>query len=91
MLNKLTIKAKIVSISVIGLVLLALIVGIVSVTGSTNALMTKSYDSLTSARDGKSEQIQNFFAERIGDINVLAKSANVKNLNKDLVFVHKQL
>ncbi len=91
MLNKMTIKAKIVSITILGLVLLAIILGSVTVMQSKSALIKKSYDTLTSARDSKAQQIQNFFAERIGDINVLAKSANVINLNKDLVEVHHKL
>jgi len=90
-LNKMTIKTKIVSVTIIGLVLLGGIVGTVSVIQSKNALMQKSYDNLTSARDSKKAQITNFFAERIGDINVLSKSADVKKLNKALVDVHKEL
>jgi methyl-accepting chemotaxis protein len=86
-----TIKTKIVSVTIIGLVLLGGIVGTVSIIQSKNALMQKSYDNLTSSRDSKKEQITNFFAERIGDINVLAKSANVTMLNKDLVDVHHKL
>ena len=91
MLNKMTIKAKILMLSITGLVLLAVMLGGISISQSKNALMKKSYDSLTSARDSKSSQIQNFFAERIGDVKVLAKSSNVKDLNMDLVAVHKQL
>jgi methyl-accepting chemotaxis protein len=53
--------------------------------------MKKSYNSLTSARDSKVNQIQNFFSERIGDINVLAVNGNVKNLTNDLIYVHKEL
>jgi methyl-accepting chemotaxis protein len=91
MLNKMTIKAKIVTLSIVGLVLLAVILGTTSVLQSKGALLVKSYDSLTSARDSKANQIQNFFAERIGDINVLAKSADVQDLNEDLIHVSKEL
>ena len=77
MLDKMTIKAKIVSVTIIGLLLLSGILGIVAVTQATSSLVSKSYDGLTAVRDSKAEQIQNFFAERIGDINVLAKSADI--------------
>ena len=91
MLNKMTIKTKIVSVTIIGLVLLGGVVGTVSVLQSKSALMEKSYDNLTSSRDSKKEQITNFLSERIGDINVLAKSQDVRSLNKDLVDVHHEL
>ena len=89
--KKLTIKAKIILISITGLVVLSTVLGVVSVSQSKDALMEKSYASLTSARDGKAEQIKNFFSERIGDINVLAKSLNVKEIINDLVYVHNEL
>ena len=91
MFQNMTIKSKIVSITMLGLVLLAGILGSISVTTAKDALMKKSYDGLTSARDSKAQQISNFFGERIGDINVLAESNNVKELIKDLVFVHNEL
>ena len=53
--------------------------------------MKKSYDGLTSARDSKANQIQNFFAERIGDINVLAKSKNIIELTHDLMQIEHEL
>ncbi|MBL6973301.1 MAG: methyl-accepting chemotaxis protein [Sulfurimonas sp.] len=53
--------------------------------------MQKSYDGLTSARDSKAEQIQNFFSERIGDINVISASEDLENLVNDLTFVHHEL
>ena len=49
--------------------------------------MQQGYDTLTSVRDSKTNQIQNFFTERIGDINVLVATANVRNLLSDLNFL----
>jgi methyl-accepting chemotaxis protein len=72
-------------------VLLALITTTVSVTESKDALMKKSYDTLTSSRDSKANQVQNFFGERIGDINVMAESKNVHDLVNDLMHVHNEL
>ena len=84
MIEKMTIKAKIVSVTIIGLFVLSGILGMVAVTQATSSLVSKSYDGLTSARDSKAEQIQNFFAERIGDINVLSNSADIHELTHDL-------
>jgi methyl-accepting chemotaxis protein len=42
-------------------------------------------------RDLKKNQIQNFFNERIGDIEVLSRSGNLTNLVLDLIQVHNEL
>ena len=91
MIDKMTIKAKIILVTIVGLILLAGILGTLSVTQAKDSLVSKSYSGLTSARDSKAQQIQNFFAERIGDINVLATSQDVKKLNEDLVKVYQEL
>ncbi len=90
-MNKLSIRIQVILLTALSLILLALITTSVSVVESKDALMKKSYDTLTSARDSKSNQIQNFFAERIGDINVMAESKNVHDLVNDLIFVHNEL
>jgi methyl-accepting chemotaxis protein len=91
MINKMTIKTKIVLITIFGLILLAGILGTVAINQAKGSLVAKSYSGLTSARDSKAEQIQNFFAERIGDINVLSRSADVKELNKALIKLESEL
>jgi len=91
MLKNMSIKSKIVSITVLGLVSMSIVLGVIAVFKAKDALMKKSYDSLTSSRDGKSEQIRNFFAERIGDINVLAHSKNVEELSLDLKNVGEKI
>ena len=91
MINKMTIKTKIVLVTIIGLLILAGTLGSLAVQQATDSLLSKSYGGLTSARDSKANQIQNFFAERIGDINVLAKSADVKELNEDLLRIENNI
>ncbi|MGB5791860.1 MAG: hypothetical protein WBG68_03285, partial [Poseidonibacter sp.] len=88
MFNTMTIKTKIVSITILGLLLLSGILGTISIQQATEALVKKSYDGLTSARDSKAEQIQKFFEERVGDIQVLSKSADIQNLNNELLRVY---
>ena len=77
-LKNISIKLQVLLLVTISLIVLSVILASVSVSESKSALMKKSYDSLTSARDSKAIQIQNFFAERIGDINVISESKNVK-------------
>jgi len=90
-MKNLSIKSQILAAAVIALSILSIILTYSSVSISRDALIQKSYDALTSARDSKAEQIQNFFSERIGDINVMSESKNIQDLVKDLLFVHKEL
>ena len=70
---------------------MALVTTFIVAVDSKEVLMKKSYDALVSARESKANQIQNFFAERIGDINVLAVNANVANITEDLIYAHNEL
>jgi len=76
---------------IISLVVLSTILTFESISESKNALLKKSYDSLTSSRDSKSNQIQNFFKERVADINIISKSENIRALVDDLMYVHEVL
>ena len=91
MFKNLTIKAKLITITLISLVILSAILGIVSVKEAKDSLMQKSYATLTSARDNKAQQLKNFFAERIGDINVLSSSNDIEELVYDLTSLDGQL
>jgi len=90
-MKNLSLKVQIISLIVLALLVLALSVAYTSISQSTNALMNQSYNSLTSVRDMKKNQIQNFFAEREGDIKVLARSGNLLDLVSDLQHVHTEL
>jgi len=90
-MKNISIKTQVLALVIISLIVLATVLTFVSISESKEALMKKSYDSLTSARDSKAQQISNFFAERIGDINVMAESKNVKDLVDDLIHVHNEL
>ncbi len=84
MLKKFTIKTKIIVLVVFSLSFLTIILTSFSVKEAKDSLLNQNYSMLTAARDSKSNQISNFFKERIGDINVLAKSYNVVELIYDL-------
>ena len=90
-MKNISIKIQILSLVITSLVVISTILTFASVNASKEALMKKSYDALTSARDSKANQIQNFFAERVGDINVIAKSKDIKELLEDLIFLHDEL
>jgi len=84
MFNNLNIKTKLIFTTIFGLTIISAILGFVSVEKAKESLIKKSYDTLTSARDNKAQQIKNFFDEKISDINVLAQSSNVEELAYDL-------
>jgi methyl-accepting chemotaxis protein len=90
-MSKLSIKIQVIALTVISLMVLAFITTIVAVTESKSALQNESYEGLTTVRDMKKNQIQSFFNERMGDITVLARAADTKELVHDLMDVHKQL
>jgi len=84
MIKNLNIKAKVLATILISLFLLAVAVGFISVNKSSDALMEKSYDSLTSSRDVKTEQIKTYFAQKVASINILAKTKDVNELAYDM-------
>jgi len=81
---KLTIKAKTILLLFISLLLLSLSIMFIASNKSKEALLEKSYSTLTSIKQMKKEQITNFFAERVGDIIVLSKSEDLFNLIDNL-------
>ncbi len=84
MFKKMTIKAKVITLVVVSLTLLATIVTTFSVSEAKKSLLAQNYAMLTAARDSKANQITSFFKERIGDINVLSKSHDIEELIKEL-------
>nr|CRH05067.1 putative Methyl-accepting chemotaxis protein [Candidatus Magnetococcus massalia] len=53
-----------------------IIVGLLSASLSTDALMEKSFSQLTAVREIKKKQLEKFFGERQGDMNVLVEIVN---------------
>ncbi len=84
MFKNMTIKAKIITLLVVSLSLLTVVVATFSVSKAKESLVAQNYGMLTSARDSKASQITTFFQERIGDITVLSRSADIKELVEDL-------
>jgi methyl-accepting chemotaxis protein len=91
MLNNLTIKAKILTLVIVSLVILAGVLATISISNAKSALMEKNYNTLTAVRDSKSKQIENFFNERIGDIKVLARSGIARDLVNSMEDVYEEV
>jgi methyl-accepting chemotaxis protein len=84
MFKNMNIKIKIILSTIVSLIVISSTLGFIAINEATDSLIKKNYNVLTSARDGKSEQIKNFFADSISDINVLANSQNLDELAYDL-------
>ncbi len=83
MFKKLTIKTKILILLILSLSFLATVLTMFSTVYAKEALLKQRYNMLCSARDSKINQVGTFFNERIGDINVLSRSSNVKEMVYD--------
>lgn len=76
-LRQIQLKPKLIGLFLcVGLLPLALM-GQWSITRSTAALMEKSYAHLRTVREIKKSQIEQFFAERQGDLEVLAETVDM--------------
>ena len=90
-ITNISLKAKTIGLIVGVMVFMAVSTTVIVSMQSKEVLLNKSYDSLISAREVKANQIENFFQERIGDINVLAVNANVSKILSELISLHKEL
>ncbi len=90
-MNRLSIKLQVILLVAASLILSVLITTYIATSKSKSALMTNSYDTLTTVRDMKKNQITSFFHERIGDINVLVKVQNLETLVKDMDKISENL
>jgi methyl-accepting chemotaxis protein len=90
-MKNMSIKAQVIALLVGSLLLLTLITTMTAVTMSKEALVENSYHSLTMVRDMKKFQIEKFFADRMGDIRVLSRSEDLRNLTTGLLYAKKEL
>lgn len=86
-----TIKTKVLALLIGAMLLMTIISAYEVSTQSKEVFVDINYKSLTSAREIKKTQIENFFHKRIADIEVLAKSKNTKELVDGLLYVHDEL
>jgi methyl-accepting chemotaxis protein len=90
-MKRFSIKIQILTLVIVSLAILATFLTFNGVKQAKDALMKKNYDSLTAVRDSKTDQIETFFSERIGDIDVLSKSKDLQLLVDDLLSVYKEV
>lgn len=89
-MNRLSLRLQIGALTLVSLVLLAIFISYTAISKSSDALTKQAYSQLTSLRDIKKTQIQNFFNERIGDVEVLARSENIRQITTDLRSAYDQ-
>ncbi|WP_310441244.1 methyl-accepting chemotaxis protein [Sulfurimonas sp.] len=90
-MKKFSIKIQILLLTTLSLTLLAMITTYIASSKSKNALIANSYSQLTTVRDVKKNQIENFFKNCVVDIDVLANSNNLQNITWDLLTVYNDL
>ncbi len=75
-LKNIKMKPKLVMLFLAAGILPLVFLGVIGVMQSTDALMNKSYEQLVAVREIKKRQIEEFFAERKGDMGVLLETVS---------------
>jgi len=84
MFKKMKLKTKLIAFFLaVGIIPFA-VISLVSANLASKALEEKAFDALIAVRGIKKSQIEGFFAERIGDVKVLADSPFIVRAFKDL-------
>ncbi len=91
MFSNLSIKAKIILLKLLGMLMVGVLIGVISVNKASNSLMEASYNQLTALKKIKKNQIEAFFKIKKADIDVLSESSDVKKLTKNLKKIHHKL
>ena len=86
-----TIKTKVIVLIVASLALLAIILTYIAVSNATTVLLDEHYNQLTSAKESKKIQVENYFHEVKSDIEIIAKSSDVINFINELNSLDEQL
>jgi len=86
-----SLKAKTIGLLIGSMIFMAISMTIIVTLQSKEVLLDKSNDALISAREIKANQVENFFKQKISDINVLAINANVSSVLSELIGLHKAL
>ncbi|MGL1930509.1 MAG: methyl-accepting chemotaxis protein [Desulfotalea sp.] len=83
-LTDIKMKTKLISILVLTAMVPLIVSAIFTYKLVSKALMQKSYDQLTAIRQIKSNQIESFFKERLGDVLVLANNPTTVKAYQDI-------
>ncbi|MDK9694238.1 MAG: methyl-accepting chemotaxis protein [Sulfurimonas sp.] len=90
-MKKISLKKQIVSLSIASLVVLAVVSTYEAVTESKTALRAANEKMMSIARDIKKNQIEDFFAKNISNIEALARSMDAKELTEEMLHLHEKL
>jgi len=90
-LKNTTIKTKILTLVISSLVILTITLSMVSISSLKTALVKDSYNSLSSARESKKSQLEDFFKFKISDIETFSKSPVIKDVTNNMIILHNQL
>ena len=91
MVDNLSIKAKLLILSITSLVILTCVIAFSSVVEIKNKLFDDNSHKLASIKESKANQITSFFDARIADISVLSKSSNVLNMALDMGDIYEEV
>ncbi len=86
-----SIKAKVMTLFVIVILVITAVVAYRVSSRSRVVLQDLAYKSLTSAREVKKIQINQYFHQKKLEIEALSKTKNLKELVDDLIYVHHKL
>ncbi|RXK11754.1 hypothetical protein CP985_14905, partial [Malaciobacter mytili LMG 24559] len=90
-MKNLTIKAKILVITLCSLILLGVILATIAVTESTKVLEKESYDRLKTITLIKQHQLETFFQETTEDVKILSNNLSIKSFVKELLEIKSSL
>ena len=83
-----SVRVKIVGLGTLSILISILVVAIISYTIASDNLKKQAYNNLEAVNNLKGKQISKFFAERIGDVKVLANNPYTKRAFHELNLVY---
>ncbi|MFV0563715.1 cache domain-containing protein, partial [Malaciobacter mytili] len=90
-MKNLTIKSKILFISLCSLIILGVVLAIISVTQSRSILEENAYKRLETITLIKQHQLETFFQEVTEDITILSRNLSIHTLVEALIEIHPEL
>ncbi len=90
-MKNLSIKLKLLIISILSLIFLSATLGFISIKKTSETLTKQKYEALTATRDLKVKQLQELFELFSKQINLLSNTAYVKDLTKEFMQLHQEI
>ncbi|PHO08753.1 hypothetical protein CPG37_12880 [Malaciobacter canalis] len=90
-MKNLSIKLKLLIISILSLIFLSFILGFISIKQTKETLIEQKYETLTSTRDSKVKQLEELFKLYSKQVNLLSHTSYVKDLTIEFEKLHKKI